>query len=296
MVVLIVQTRPFSLFYAMALSCPLFWALIRAHARKVGDARISYGLKDKVLDATWVGVPVAIGAIITMALNYLRFDSVFEFGQRLCLTWQNQLQNSFYFSLEQLSAMIELYFTRSWVDLVDFPFYGIAREPALHIGNFMPGHDSVGIFASPVWWGLGFIILLFCFKGKAQSVQNGDVNLYGLNSDRLLKVTLITLSILLPVILYTQLVMFTFGVRFLMENLAAFVAFVVLLWCRFISFEPTSSLQAKVCYWAVIGCLALTVVMEAMVPLNEIEHTWPYLVPDEWVRAQAFFMPISTVP
>ena len=111
-----------------------------------------------------------------------------------------------------------------------------------------------------------------------------------------LAVFLITLSILLPVILYTQLVMFTFGVRFLMENLAAFVAFVVLLWCRFISFEPTSSLQAKVCYWAVIGCLALTVVMEAMVPLNEIEHTWPYLVPDEWVRAQAFFMPISTVP
>lgn len=299
-VVLIVQTRPFSLFYAMALSCPVFWALIRANARKVGDARISYGFKDKLLDATCVGVPVAIGAVITMALNYLRFDSVFEFGQRLCLTWQNQLQNGFYFSLEQLSAMVELYFTRSWVDLVDFPFYGIARDPALHIGNFMPGHDSVGIFASPVWWGLAFIFLLFCFKGKAQSEpsvgSHSDVNRYGFNLDGLLKVTLAALYILLPVILYTQLVMFTFGVRFLMENLAAFAAFAVLLWCRFISFEATSSLQAKVFYWAVIWCLAMTVVMEAMAPLNVIEHTWPYLVPDEWVSAQAFFMPISTVP
>lgn len=297
-IVLIVQTRPLALFAAMILCCPMFWALISAQYWQQNQSATAtyYRIKDKLLDAFCISLPVAVGAIITMILNYLRFGSIFDFGQKLCFTWENQLYNGITFSCENISAMVEMYITRSWVDLVDFPYYGILYAPPLHIGNFIPGTCCVGLFASPVWWGLAFVLLLFYNQSnQCQSTLKQERNRYAINQTALLKITLVTLCVYLPVMSYIQMTMVSFNVRFLMENLAPLVPFVVLLWCNFINYDSAASTQSKICYWATLVALVITVISESLVPFSLLEQNLPFLVPDEWISAQDFFTPISTV-
>ena len=326
-IVLMVHTRPLVLLLALALCCPIFWYMVTAKAWLVGSARadsssLNYSRKDKLLDALCVGVPVAIGAIITMVLNYLRFNSIWEFGQRLCVTLDNLEIKDIDVNLEFLGATIQMFITRPWAELTDFPFYGVLRGWANHTGYYTYGELCVGLLASPVWWGLVLIVLLFiarpnapqhALKHEPQS-QNSTAGLtcvdhYGINPDQLFKVTLIALMLLSIVVWYLDLVSTAFSARYTMENGAAMVAFVVLLWIKFVNYEETAgggrvdvnassdkiTLQAKICYWATIGIFISTIVMESLAPFNLIEQEMPYLVPDEWVSTQAFFTPLSTV-
>ena len=80
-----------------------------------------------------------------------------------------------------------------------------------------------------------------------------------------------------------------------MECLEPLVPFVVMLWVKFINYAPERSLQAKICYWAAILALTQSIVADALAPFSVIEHFMPYLVPDDWISAQNFFTPISTV-
>lgn len=293
--VLMVHTRPLLLLPCLALCGPIFWGLIRASKWQQGtDQIMTYNKRSKVLDALCVGLPLALGAVLTMALNYLRFGGVLEFGQRYCITWENQLFNHLDFTLEQLSAMIEIFLTRPWIDLQDFPYFGIMHSGPQHLGNFIPGDYSVGLLASPAWWGVVLAFLVFRVKQSRVGVAS-EFNCYGFNDARLLKVTLGLLLILAPLLCYVQLVLVSYTVRYLIENMAPLVAFVMLLWARFISYDESSSLQAKICYWAVLGGFALTLVMEGLGPFSLIEQYMPYLVPDDWIRAQDFFTPLGTV-
>lgn len=259
-----------------------------------------------------MGVPVTIGAIVTMVLNYLRFDSIWEFGQRLCITLDHLQFKTLDFNLELLCATIKFFITRPWVALTDFPFYGISREWANHIGFYSYGEFYVGLCASPVWWGLGLIMALFMTRQKANEANEPQphapqseaqpkatgvtcADLYGINRERLLKVTLLVLLVLVPIIWYVELVSTSYSPRYTMENGAALVAFLVVLWAKFISYAQDAPLQSKVCYWAALWAMVMTIVMESLAPFSVLEQEMPYLVPDEWVSVQAFFTPISTV-
>ena len=118
---------------------------------------------------------------------------------------------------------------------------------------------------------------------------------YGINPGLLLKATLIALMLLSIVVWYLDLISTAYSARYTMENVGALVAFVVLLWVKFVDYEETAALQAKICYWATLGIFVTTIVMESLAPFSLIEQEMPYLVPDEWVSAQTFFTPLSTV-
>ena len=311
--VLIVHTRPFMLIPALALCGPIFWYMATA----------GYSCKDKLLDALCVGVPLTIGASVTMVLNYLRFDSVWEFGQRLCITLDHLQFKTLDFNLELLIATIKFFITRPWVALTDFPFYGISREWANHIGFYSYGEFYVGLLASPVWWGLALVVALFMTRRQPHAPQANVpqykahapeykarmpqseaqpkaagltcVDCYGINRDRLFTVTLLMLLVLVPIIWYVELVSTSYSPRYTMENGAALVAFLVVLWAKFISYAQDAPLQSKVCYWAALWAMVMTIVMESLAPFSVLEQEMPYLVPDEWVSVQAFFTPISTV-
>ena len=301
-IVLIVHTRPFMLVFTLVLCCPVFWSMAAA----------SYSRKDKLLDALCVGVPVTIGAIVTMVLNYLRFDSIWEFGQRLCVTLDNLQLKTIDVNLELLSATIKFFITRPWQTLTDFPFYGVSREWAIHTGFYSYGELYVGLLASPIWWGLALIGLLFMPRQQANEAHAPSAastasepqpqaagltctDRYGINRARLLKVTLSLLVVLALIVWYVDLVSTAYSARYVTENGAALVPFVVLLWAKFMDYEQTAPLQSKICYWAALWAMVMTIVMESLAPFSVLEQEMPYLVPDEWVSVQAFFTLISTV-
>lgn len=305
-IVLIVQTRPHMLFAAMIICCPIFWGLIKANQWQCTNNTPvrSYNLKDKLFDAICVSVPVVIGASITMTLNYLRFDSIFDFGQRYCFSGENLIVRAQYqeLNLEIFSAMFYEFITNSWVELADFPFYGLSNEAPKHIGVSILSHNYVGLFASPIWWGLAFAFLLICSKNKEKSFSTFDVpshlfyqNRYRLNQNILFKVTLSALLIFALIMCYMQFIMIVTSVRALMECLEPLIPFIVVLWIIFIEYDPTHSLQTKICYWVAILALTHSIIIDALAPFSVIEHFMPYLVPDDWISAQNFFTPISTV-
>ena len=313
-IVLMVHTRPLVLLLALALCCPVFCCMVTAKSwHHVGTVRAdsassNYSRKDKLLDALCVGVPVALGAIITMVLNYLRFDSVWEFGQRLCVGLDNFKIKGVDVNLEYLGATIQMFITRPWSEQADFPFYGVLRGWTNHTGYYTYGELCVGLLASPVWWGLALIVLLFMtrhntpqrtLKDEPQPQSRASClvahDSYGINQGLLLKATLIALMLLSIVVWYLDLISTAYSARYTMENVAALVAFVVLLWVKFVDYEETAALPAKICYWATIGIFVTTIVMESLAPFSLIEQEMPYLVPDEWVSAQTFFSPLSTV-
>ncbi len=308
-IVLIVQTRPHMILPAFAVLGPILWALARARNWTTGPegahshAVRAYSLRAKMQDALCLAVPLVIGAAITMALNYARFDSVFEFGQRYCLTAANLLFEQVEVNLELISATFEQFVSRSWVDLVDFPYYGVMTEQPHHIGKLIVSQSSVGLLASPVWWGIALGVLLFYSQAQGQnSTISEDAmsryrapNRYGFRQAALLKVSLVLVLSLMLVMSYMQYVAVAATVRYLMENLSTVLPFVVLLWVKFIDYDAAGALQTKVCYWLVVGGLVITLVMEGLAPFSELEQYRPYLIPDEWISAQALFSPLSTV-
>ena len=239
-----------------------------------------------------------------MTLNYLRFDSIFDFGQRYCFSGENLIVRAQYqeLNLEIFSAMFYEFITNSWVELADFPFYGLSNEAPKHIGVSILSHNYVGLFASPIWWGLAFAFLLICSKNKEKSFSTFDVpshlfyqNRYRLNQNILFKVTLSALLIFALIMCYMQFIMIVTSVRALMECLEPLIPFIVVLWIIFIEYDPTHSLQTKICYWVAILALTHSIIIDALAPFSVIEHFMPYLVPDDWISAQNFFTPISTV-
>ena len=304
LIVLIVHTRPFMLVPALAICCPIFWCMVKASwAKQTEQARAAsdYGRRDMLLDALCVGVPVTIGAIITMVLNYLRFDSIWDFGQRLCIAVENLQANTFQLHLELISATLQMFITRPWVESADFPFYSILHDWPHHAGFYLPGEFCVGLLASPVWWGLALIVVLFMTRHQPQvSAGSGLRGLtcgdrYGINQERLLKISLILLVVVTVVVWYVDFISTASSARYTMESGAALVAFLVLLWVKFIDYTPVASLQAKICYWAALWAFVMSIVMESFAPFGLIEQNMPYLVPDEWVSAQDFFTPLSTL-
>lgn len=307
-IVLIVQTRPHMLIPAMILVAPILWGLVRAAhflpnlgKTSAGEdsSSVAYTRHDKLLDVICLAVPLVLGAALTMTLNYLRFDSIFEFGQRFSLSSANLLFDQMDVNLELISAALEQFVTRSWVDLVDFPYFGIMTEAPHHVGTFLLTQSSVGILASPVWWGLGLVFLLWMPNQMGGAEEPTPYlstnNRYALNQRLMLQVSLVSLILVMLAMCFGQFTVVTVTVRYLMENLAPLVGFLVVLWVKFISYDSSAPLQAKLCYWAVVWGLGMTLVMDGLAPFSEIEQYRPYLIPDEWLKAQSFFMPLSTV-
>ena len=318
-VVMIVLTRPLHLVWVCALSLPFFYQLCKSKVQPelkstnvgagAGTGSKPYTIKDKVLDALAIGVPVAIGAVFTMVTNYLRFDSIFEFGQRYCTGLENFLYNRFYFSLDLLSSTLYLYFFKGFNQIKDFPFFTISRDYPADFGNFQYGDAYLGVFGSPVWYALLLIPLLWCSKTKlkerttepapapapvpASAIE--PVNLYGLDRENLFRVTITLLAVLLPVVFYLQFQVAAFTIRYVTENLVVFALFNLLLLCRFVLFADDMPLQAKLLYAMVIYALVITIAMEFFAAYNFIETSHSYLNPEALVEAKEFFTPWSTV-
>ena len=297
--VMLVLSRPNMALLAAAFAAPLFLRILI-------DKSLSW--RQRLLESACPFlIPVLVGAAAVMYYNYIRFDSVFEFGQRYCTGIENFLYNKFYFSFDLASSMFYLFFVQGFQQLKDFPFFWLARSYPGDFGNYQYGDFYLGLLGVPVWYGLFLLVVLYMVP-KQLRLRGGQEhqpishiqaasreNVYGLDREWLLKVTLTTLLVILPVICYLQFQVAAFTLRYMMENLVAFAALNVVLLCRYVHFEEGMPLQSKLAYVIALYFLVATVVMEFFAPYSYLEQDFPFVNPDGLVAAKEFFTPLTTV-
>lgn len=114
------------------------------------------GYKDKIFDSVSFLVPVLLCAAFIMAFNYVRFDSIFEFGAKYHLTVEDIRENKI--TLQHLPHALFHFFLEPLYVHSDFPWfrtvfiennYGFVN----HTGNYMLAESSMGVLAIPVVWG-----------------------------------------------------------------------------------------------------------------------------------------------
>ena len=161
-VVMLVLSRPNMVLLAVAFAAPLFLRILFARARP---------LQDKLLCSLSFLVPVLIGGAAVMYYNYIRFDSVFEFGTTFQLTESDIRYNHITLSLHHFTSMIYHYFLEPFVSLEFFPFLRFTTEKCVDFGNYLYQEYSAGLFQMPLNLG----ILLICFlpgsKEKRDSLK-----------------------------------------------------------------------------------------------------------------------------
>ena len=156
--VMVVLSRPHLLLLVFAFSMPLALLIFKA-------------FKAKQLFFTWsnvlsFGVPVALGAIFVMWHNYARFDSPFEFGQRLVITAMNFYDLVVLRDLTALSDMLHHIFFSSLQYQETFPFISRPEFSLDDKTNYMFGQVPTGYFAFPAL----FALFLLAIKTSQQKV------------------------------------------------------------------------------------------------------------------------------
>src|SRR5699024_110130 len=99
-------------------------------------------------------IPVLLGAAAIMYYNYIRFDSVFEFGTTYQLTESDIRWNSIVLSLHHFGSMLYHYFLESFVYTEFFPFLRFTTEKCVDFGNYLYQEYSAGLLQMPLNLGL----------------------------------------------------------------------------------------------------------------------------------------------
>ena len=156
-VVLIVASRPTLLLYCFVGIIP---ALQIFKSKKESS-------HNKIIYASAVGIPVAVGAIIIMIYNSKRFGSPFEFGFNYQLTVSRAEANTT--KLSMIPPAIYHYFFQQPDVLSSFPYIGMRSHAFDSYTRYNYAGKTMGILNYPVSWGM--LLIPFVLKGK-KSVED----------------------------------------------------------------------------------------------------------------------------
>lgn len=148
----IAGSRPVLVLFAMCLVPPIAWFLWRSSVK----------FKVKLAATAAVGVPVLIGAILLMAYNYLRFDSITEFGQFKQFTSMDNNQGHFQWSFEYMKSVLFHGFFENFQSSSQFPYIWPNNTLDENLGNLSQSAVAprAGLFAFPYFWLLPLVIVL----------------------------------------------------------------------------------------------------------------------------------------
>lgn len=161
-VVMLVLSRPNMLILAVAFGAPLFLRILLDR---------SSSLKEKALCAVPFLIPVVIGGAAVMYYNYIRFDSVFEFGTTFQLTESDIRYNRLTFSPHHLASMLYHYFFEPFVYMEFFPYLRFTTEKCIDFGNYLYQEYSAGLFQMPLNLGILFTGFTLFSREKKNSLK-----------------------------------------------------------------------------------------------------------------------------
>ena len=151
--VMLVLSRPNMALLAAAFAAPLFVLLLL-------NRKLSW--RQRLLESACPFlIPVLLGAAAIMYYNYIRFDSVFEFGTTYQLTESDIRWNSIVLSLHHFGSMLYHYFLESFVYTEFFPFLRFTTEKCVDFGNYLYQEYSAGLLQMPLNLGLFLAVPVF---------------------------------------------------------------------------------------------------------------------------------------
>lgn len=232
-VVMLVLSRPNMVLLAVAFGAPLF-------LRMLFDPSASG--KDKLLWAVPFLIPILIGGGAVMYYNYIRFDSVFEFGTAFQLTESDIRYNRLIFSPHHFASMLYHYFLEPFVRSEFFPYLRFTTEKCVDFGNYLYQEYSAGLFQMPLNLGILLTGITLFSKEKKNSLKKH-----------------ICSALLLGILVlgYVDFLLGGIHIRYVCDlSLAvSLLAFMALL--EYIPSPQTRS--ARILYVAVLGVLLLTI-------------------------------------
>lgn len=162
---MLVSSRPLVLIFMIVLSIPAIALIIRenytdrdtqlqpqvSHTRRLlSSLQLSALLKDSLFTA----VPVLIGAVLIMYYNYIRFDSISEFGQTYQFTGDDVRSKGIVFGIAHLKNVLFNFFAEPLVWVREFPFVFANSTSYNDYGNMLSDMDRISLFTLPVFWSL----------------------------------------------------------------------------------------------------------------------------------------------
>lgn len=153
--VMLVLSRPNMALLAVAFAAPMFLRILFDR-----NTSVAYKLQSSLPFL----IPVLIGGVAIMYYNYIRFQSVFEFGTTYQLTESDIHYNHIAVSIQNFGHMFYHYFLEPFISLEGFPFLRFTTDQCLDFGNYLYQEYSGGLFQMPL--NLGVFLAFLCFLHK----------------------------------------------------------------------------------------------------------------------------------
>lgn len=110
-------------------------------------------VKEKIKDSIWIAVPLGIFAIFQMIFNYLRFDSILEFGAKYQLTSFNMIYCMKMSFGKIYAGIMEYIFRIPMINPLEFPFVFINTNTSLvSVNEVCYENRLIGLIAIPIMW------------------------------------------------------------------------------------------------------------------------------------------------
>lgn len=257
----------------------------------------------KWLDIACLCVPVMIGAIFTMYTNYVRFDSIFEFGQTYCTGIENFLYNKFTVTLDWLSHSFFYYFVSGFDVTKNFPFVAVRNGFDVDMGNYMFGSTPLGIFSSPIYLAL-FLMICFIFSRYNSSLRSAvpDTVLpankltedYASAAHGVLKIVMSLSLLALPFIFYLQFLLACYTVRYTTESMLVLAPFILVVIAQFIVYQP-DDFASKAMYVIACVCSIKSIVFGILVTMYFVINGHDYVAPETFIEIGRYLSPLTTL-
>ncbi len=120
---------------------------------------------DIAMELLALGIPVIAAMAFQLAINYIRFDSFFEFGSTYQLTVSDISKNKL--RLSDLPATIFHYFIQPISLSSDFPFVSLSYASLNNYGHYTYVDTGMGMLSIPMMWMLFGSVLVFVNKKRS---------------------------------------------------------------------------------------------------------------------------------
>lgn len=158
---MVVSSRPLALLLIITLTVPAIITIIRENY-SIKGVKPATGISfwrtvewpELSRDSLFAIVPVVTGAVLIMVYNYVRFDSVSEFGQTYQLTFDDVSSKGLHFGWAHLRNVLYYFFFEPIVWTREFPFVFADGSNFTDHGNLNFANDRLSVFAFPLLWAM----------------------------------------------------------------------------------------------------------------------------------------------
>lgn len=271
--VMLVLSRPNMALLAAAFAAPLFLHIL-------WDRGLTW--RQKLLESVCPFlIPVLIGAAAIMYYNFIRFDSIFEFGTTYQLTESDIRWNSLSLSLHHFGSMLYHYFAESFVYTEFFPFLRFTTEKCIDFGNYLYQEYSAGLFQMPLNLGIFLLAPLLAKGRRSDALQK--------KKDSLKKKTFSFLLLGILVLGYINFLLGGIHIRYVCDLSLALSLMAFMLILDQIHFDGTRS--ARILYAIVLALLLVTIGRGLLVIFSNETNDILLHYPDFFLRISRIFHP-----